>query len=143
MIVSTESDLRILKLDQSLLNNLYRHASIKNYACNEVLYQKGDTPHNLYIFLSGQMKISRTKEEIMHCFTGELVGIDTNFTEICYPESIQFLSPGQMFVIPFNSFKAILMQQPKLLDKIVDGLLKKKKIIIPCFIERLNSYKNV
>jgi len=127
--MSTKASPYFLNLKSVFCDNMNQYAFIKHYTTNEVLYQQGDVPFNLYIFISGQLKILNKTQQMMHCSVGEFIGAHANFANICYPETVKFLSAGQILVIQFDYFKERIVHYPILFGKIIEGLLQKQKII--------------
>lgn len=129
--MSSKEHLRpcFLNLKSVVCDSIYHHASIKHYAHNEILYQQGDVPLNLYIFLSGALSMSKKTQQIMHCSVGELIGAHANFANIRYPETVKFLSAGDVIAIKFDYFHEKIMQDQILFRKMIEALLKKQKIV--------------
>lgn len=118
-----------LNLNSIFCDNMNPYVSIQHYSYNEILYHQGDMPVNLYIFLSGQLSMSKKTQHIMNCSVGEWIGAHANFANICYPETVKFLSAGNVLVIKFDYFQEKLRQNPILFRRIIEGLLNKQKII--------------
>ncbi len=118
-----------INLENILCENLAQYSSIRHYTYNETLYQKGDAPHNLYIFLSGQLKVYKDTQHVIDCIGGELIGAYANFANIRYFETIKFFSPGDILIIPFDYFKEKIIQYPILYKEVINVLSQKQKII--------------
>jgi len=135
-------DSYFVNLTNILHGDMHHYASIKHYAYNEILYQKGEAPSHLYIFLSGQLKIYREKQQILDCIDGEFIGAHANFANIRYPETIKFSSPGVIFAIQFDYFQEKIMQYPLLFKGIIEGLIKKQKIVTNILDKQFSPYLN-
>lgn len=118
-----------LKLNDIFCDNIHQYAYIKRYNCNETLYQQGEEPLNLYIFLSGQLKKLAKTNKIMDYAVGECIGAHANFANICYFETVKIFSPSEIFVIQFNYLQERLEQHQNILTEIVENLVKKRSII--------------
>ncbi|AOO64161.1 cyclic nucleotide-binding domain-containing protein [Sulfurospirillum halorespirans] len=119
----------LLNLNNVFCDNVYQYAYIKRYNCNETLYQQGEEPLNLYIFLSGQLKKFGKTNKIMDYTVGECIGAHANFANICYFETVKIFSPSEIFVIQFNYLQERLEQHPNILEEVVEALVKKRSII--------------
>ncbi|MDD3343099.1 MAG: cyclic nucleotide-binding domain-containing protein [Sulfurospirillaceae bacterium] len=119
-----------LNLTHLFCDNIHQCSYIKHYSYNEVLYTQGDVPCNLYIFLSGRLRIFRETQQNMDCVAGEFIGAQANFADICYPETVKFFSPGEALIIRFDLFKEKIARYPSLLKEVIECLTRKQKIVI-------------
>lgn len=118
-----------LNLNNVFCDNVYQYAYIKRYGSNEILYQQGDKPLNLYILLSGQLKKFGKSPQMMDCTVGEFIGAHANFANICYPETIKIFSPSEILVIRFDYLQKKIEQHQNILKEVVQSLIKKRRIV--------------
>lgn len=118
-----------LNLNNVFCDNVYQYAYIKRYGSNEILYQQGDVPLNLYILLSGQLKKFGKSPQMMDCTVGEFIGAHANFANICYPETIKIFSPSEILVIRFDYLQEKIEQHQNILKEVVQSLIKKRRIV--------------
>lgn len=118
-----------LNLNNVLCDNIYQYAYVKHYGSNEMLYQQGDVPLNLYILLSGQLKKFAKTPQMMDCIVGEFIGAHANFANICYPETIKIFSPSEILVIRFDYLQEKIEQHQNILKEVVQSLIKKRRIV--------------
>ena len=118
-----------LKLTSLFYENIHQSAYIKRYAYNETLYKQGDAPRNLYIYISGSLKVCDETQRNINCSVGECIGAQANFANICYLETIKFSSPGEVLVIRFDSFKQKLLQHPTVFKEVIESLTRKQKVV--------------
>jgi len=118
-----------LNLNNIFCDNVHHYAYMKCYSSDEILYQQGDVPLNLYILLSGKLKKIGKTSQMMDCSVGEFIGAHANFANICYPETIKIFSPSKIFIIQFNYLQERLEQHQNVLEEVVVNLIKKRSII--------------
>ncbi len=106
-----------------------RYAYPKRYEADEIVYQKGSRPINIFIYLSGELTLIGRKTQCLDVYQGELIGAHAHFADLCYAETLQFSSSGEMFVIQFDYFQKQMHRCFAYFEKIFDCLLKRQRIL--------------
>ena len=106
-----------------------RYAYRRHYKANEIVYQKGSQPITIFIYLSGKLTLIGKKTQCLDVYPGELIGAHAHFASLCYAETLQFSSSGEMFVIQFDYFQKQLHRCFAYFEKISDCLLKRQRIL--------------
>jgi len=94
---------------------------------NEILFTEGSLALNLFIVLSGKMKVYKIspsgKEQILHVMTaGELIAEAPMFAGLDYPANAQCIEKCSLLAIDREGFKSLITNNPNLTMNILSAV---------------------
>ena len=122
------------KLDKEELKLLKNISTSKKYSKGEILFYEGDRSKNLHLLVEGILKLYKTnfkgQQIFLHQFYPQsFVAELTNFEDIPFPASAEFITDGVVLKIDFEKFKTLIHGNPNLSLKIIRSLSEKLKIM--------------
>lgn len=122
------------KLDKEELKLLKNISTSKKYSKGEILFYEGDRSKNLHLLVEGILKLYKTnfkgQQIFLHQFYPQsFVAELTNFEDIPFPASAEFITDGVVLKIDFEKFKTLIHGNPSLSLKIIRSLSEKLKIM--------------
>lgn len=122
------------KLDKEELKLLKNIGTSKKYSKGEILFYEGDRSKNLHLLVEGILKLYKTnfkgQQIFLHQFYPQsFVAELTNFEDIPFPASAEFITDGVVLKIDFEKFKTLIHGNPNLSLKIIRSLSEKLKIM--------------
>lgn len=122
------------KLDKEELKLLKNISTSKKYSKGEILFYEGDRSKNLHLLVEGILKLYKTnfkgQQIFLHQFYPQsFVAELTNFEDIPFPASAEFITDGVVLKIDFEKFKTLIHGNLNLSLKIIRSLSEKLKIM--------------
>lgn len=107
-------------------------ADFKNLKTNEILFNEGDFPDNMYIVRNGQISIFNSKEgaenQLAVVGPGELIGELALFDKRNRSASAKALSDSSVVILPYNQLEKQMETLPEWVKIIMKTMGEKLRI---------------
>jgi CRP-like cAMP-binding protein len=117
-------------LEMEELERLYSLCSKANFAKGDYIFLECDSPHNLYIVSSGEVKLLKQTEDgretiVEMAYEGEVFGEEAVFDGQPYPMTAQALSDVELLSVSRGDFFAFLRDNPDIALEIIAELAER------------------
>ncbi|ACL69351.1 Crp/Fnr family transcriptional regulator [Halothermothrix orenii] len=122
------------KMERDEVALICERAYEKWFRKGEVIFFENDDNRNLYVLVSGRVKLSMLsaegKEKVLTILQeGDIFGEVSLFDQDPLPVTAEVIKDSRLIVLPVKDLENIIMKNPKVAIKIIEALAKKTRLL--------------